>query len=389
MFAVVPPPRFRPGSISPLEEHASWLLTLIAEQPDLTLDEVVVAMRKRRIAGSRSAVFFDFVPTFKLFIAGNHKPRLDSVFVAEAKKYQVFPLDASVAGRIVAPRPNITAGRTEFVYTRPMTGLPQSNSPQLLNASYTITADIEVPQGGAEGMILTSGGRFGGYARARHPQHGVLLPAAFMPGAADASVIKLSELALASALNTGIIFSKLGVNIPITVNIQPAIVAKLAIEDIVKAQRPRADNWPGLIIDMREEDIISDLALAGKLSDRLEPHNVRLAIDEFGGGYAALAQFGEMPFAERKLAYKFIADCGTDKVNMPLCKSVIDLAHNYRRIVVAVGIEKAADAQALLSMGCDFGQSFLLGQPMPEERFIALLRQRSGTPARDLPAAAR
>jgi arylsulfatase len=84
-------------------------------------------------------------------------------FVAEAKKYQVFPMDASVAGRIVAPRPNITAGRTEFVYTRPMVGLPQGDSPALLNASYTITADIDVPQGGAEGMILTSGGRFGGY----------------------------------------------------------------------------------------------------------------------------------------------------------------------------------------------------------------------------------
>jgi len=85
------------------------------------------------------------------------------MFVAEAKKYQVFPLDASVAARIIAPRPNITAGRTEFVYTRPMTGLPQGDSPLLLNSSYTITADIEVPQGGAEGMILTSGGRFGGY----------------------------------------------------------------------------------------------------------------------------------------------------------------------------------------------------------------------------------
>ncbi len=85
------------------------------------------------------------------------------MFVAEAKKYQVFPLDASVAARIVAPRPNITAGRTEFVYTRPMTGLPQGDSPLLLDTSYTITADIEVPQGGAEGMILTSGGRFAGY----------------------------------------------------------------------------------------------------------------------------------------------------------------------------------------------------------------------------------
>jgi arylsulfatase len=84
-------------------------------------------------------------------------------FVAEAKKYRVFPLDASVAARMVAPRPNITAGRSEFVYTRPMTGLPQGDSPLLLNTSYTITADIEVPKRGAEGMILTSGGRFAGY----------------------------------------------------------------------------------------------------------------------------------------------------------------------------------------------------------------------------------
>ena len=88
---------------------------------------------------------------------------MKKMFIEEAKKYQVFPLDASVAARIVAPRPNITAGRTEFVYTKPMVGLPQGDSPFLLNSSYTITADIEVPTGGAEGMILTSGGRFAGY----------------------------------------------------------------------------------------------------------------------------------------------------------------------------------------------------------------------------------
>jgi len=84
-------------------------------------------------------------------------------FIAEARKHEVFPMDASVAARIVAPRPNITAGRTEFVYTTPMVGLPQGDSPLLLNTSYTITAEIDVPEGGAEGMILTSGGRFAGY----------------------------------------------------------------------------------------------------------------------------------------------------------------------------------------------------------------------------------
>ena len=106
----------------------------------------------------------DFNQTTDLAAKNPQKVKeLKDKFIAEAKKYQVFPMDASVAARIVAPRPNITAGRSEFVYTRPMVGLPQGDSPLLLNTSYTITADIEVPQGGAEGMILTSGGRFAGY----------------------------------------------------------------------------------------------------------------------------------------------------------------------------------------------------------------------------------
>jgi arylsulfatase A-like enzyme len=88
---------------------------------------------------------------------------LKELFLTEAKKYEVLPLDASVATRLVAPRPNITAGRTVFTYTKPMTGLPQGDSALLLNCSYTITADIEVPAGGAEGMLVTSGGRFGGW----------------------------------------------------------------------------------------------------------------------------------------------------------------------------------------------------------------------------------
>jgi arylsulfatase A-like enzyme len=88
---------------------------------------------------------------------------LAKLFLDEARKYDVLPLDASVATRLAAPRPNITAGRSEFVYTAPLTGIPQGDSPLLLNTSYTITADIEVPEGGAEGMLLTSGGRFAGY----------------------------------------------------------------------------------------------------------------------------------------------------------------------------------------------------------------------------------
>jgi arylsulfatase len=88
---------------------------------------------------------------------------MKAMFLKEAKKFDVLPLDASVATRVITPKPSLTAGRTEFVYTQPMTGLPQGDSPLLLDTSYTITADIEVPEGGAEGMLVTSGGRFAGW----------------------------------------------------------------------------------------------------------------------------------------------------------------------------------------------------------------------------------
>jgi arylsulfatase len=68
----------------------------------------------------------DFSQTDDLAAKNPEKVKeMKQMFIAEARKYQVFPLDASVAARIIAPRPNITAGRSEFVYTRPMTGLPQ------------------------------------------------------------------------------------------------------------------------------------------------------------------------------------------------------------------------------------------------------------------------
>lgn len=83
---------------------------------------------------------------------------------AEFAKYQVLPLDASVATRMVNPRPSLSAGRSVFTYSgKPITGIPRGTAPSVLNTSYTITADIEVPQGGADGMIVTDGGRFGGY----------------------------------------------------------------------------------------------------------------------------------------------------------------------------------------------------------------------------------
>jgi arylsulfatase len=88
---------------------------------------------------------------------------MQTLFLTEAAKYSVFPLDNSILPRLLTPRPSATAGRTDFTYSGENANIPVGNAPSILNKDYTITADVTIPAGGAEGMIVTMGGRFGGY----------------------------------------------------------------------------------------------------------------------------------------------------------------------------------------------------------------------------------
>ena len=89
--------------------------------------------------------------------------QMQGLFYAEAKKFDVLPLDNTTLTRWNAPKPNLTGGRKVFTYSGELISVPNSGAPSILNKSYTITAEVEIPAGGAEGMIVTDGGRFGGY----------------------------------------------------------------------------------------------------------------------------------------------------------------------------------------------------------------------------------
>jgi arylsulfatase len=88
---------------------------------------------------------------------------MQSLFYQEAAKHNVLPLDNTTLTRWNSPKPNLTGGRTVFTYSGGLTGIPNSGAPSILNKSYTITAEVTIPEDGAEGMIVTDGGRFGGY----------------------------------------------------------------------------------------------------------------------------------------------------------------------------------------------------------------------------------
>jgi arylsulfatase len=89
--------------------------------------------------------------------------QLQDMFWVEAAKYHVLPLDASALTRFILPRPSIVAGRDTFLYTKPIVGIPLGTAPSILNKSFAITAAIDVPADGGDGVLATAGGRFGGW----------------------------------------------------------------------------------------------------------------------------------------------------------------------------------------------------------------------------------
>ena len=181
-------------------------------------------------------------------------------------------------------------------------------------------------------------------------------------------------------------FADAGFNLHLAINVPASMLSKLPIAEIVAHHRPASAEWPGLILEVSEDQIVRDIALAQKIATDLKACGVTIAIDDFGAGYSSFSSLRELPFAELKLDGSFVKDCATDANNAAICQTAIDLAHRFGSVAVAEGIESMTDLQALMVMGCDFGQGNLVGPPMPQERFLELLRQRMNRRAPAAPA---
>jgi EAL domain-containing protein (putative c-di-GMP-specific phosphodiesterase class I) len=219
---------------------------------------------------------------------------------------------------------------------------------------------------GAEGLV-----------RGVHPEHGVIPPGAFLPHASEESMLRLTETILLTAMRDWSEFAEHGFTLRMALNVPVSALVKLPISTLVREHRPKSDKWPGLILEVTEDQIVRDIPLAHEIATQLKIYNIVLAIDDFGTGYSHLARLRELPFAELKLDRNLVANCGSDETNAALCQTGIDLAHRFGSKAVAEGIEKASELEALVKMGCDLGQGFLFAPPMSKDRFISLLKRRT------------
>jgi EAL domain-containing protein (putative c-di-GMP-specific phosphodiesterase class I) len=219
-------------------------------------------------------------------------------------------------------------------------------------------------------------------ARIRHPMLGVLLPQTFLSDGDEQGVVRLTEHALLSTLRDWSTFDEAGFNLHLAINVPVSALLKLPVPTLVRENRPAAEHWPGLIVEVTEDQIARDIALANEIARQLKTSGISVAIDDFGGGYSSFASLRELPFAELKLDHTFVKNCAVEGTNGAICQTAIDLAHRFGSVAVAEGIENVADLQALQVMRCDFGQGLLLAPPMPKERFIGLLNSRLNRPTK-------
>jgi EAL domain-containing protein (putative c-di-GMP-specific phosphodiesterase class I)/CheY-like chemotaxis protein len=215
---------------------------------------------------------------------------------------------------------------------------------------------------GAEGLV-----------RCRHPDRGIVSPGAFLPGATENDLVRLSENVLRIALADWVRFAQIGFPLRLAVNVPVSVLSKLPILSLVREHRPKHDNWPGIILEVTEDQAVQDIALMHEIATQLRIHNILLAIDDFGTGYSHLARLREVPFVELKLAHSLVMNCGREPENSSVCRAAIELAHRFGVFATAEGIENISEVKALREMRCDMGQGFLFGKPMPRDKLLSSL----------------
>src|SRR5262245_31424962 len=212
--------------------------------------------------------------------------------------------------------------------------------------------------------------------RARHPTRGVLGPGVFLPGASEDDMLALTERVIVTALKDWETCAANGMSVKLAVNVPAAALVKLPIPTILREERPRSANWPGLIMEVTEDEIINDLEVANDVAGALRAYNCTLALDDFGAGYSSLARLRQLPFSELKIDRSYVSNCNTDRINAGLCETIVELGKRFGLKTVAEGIETPHESHKLQGIGCNVGQGYLFAKPMSKAQLIAIMRRR-------------
>ena len=210
-------------------------------------------------------------------------------------------------------------------------------------------------------------------ARVRHPKHGIVLPASFLPAANDPVYLPLTKFVIQQALEDWSYFNERQVLLKLAVNIPLSTLRTSEFVTYVREALPKDPQFPGFLFEITEDEVTGDVTQIDEIAAQLGLCNIGLSIDDFGAGYSSLSRLRDLPCAEVKIDRSFVSNCSLDGAKQSLCNAAIELAHKFGASVCAEGVENPNDLQKLIEMRCDTAQGSLFARPMSREAIVQML----------------
>jgi diguanylate cyclase (GGDEF)-like protein/PAS domain S-box-containing protein len=207
--------------------------------------------------------------------------------------------------------------------------------------------------------------------RWRHPDRGIVMPADFMPIANASSISDgIALWVLETACKQGRLWQRKGYNIRLGVNLSPSQLLTGDLAATVEAVLRDTGFSPSLLeLEVTENILLADDDSALKMFRRIQDLGVHIAFDDFGTGYASMTYLKKYPLDRLKIDKSFVCDLQANTDDAAIVRSTISLGKQLGLSVIAEGIEDHATAELLRSMGCEEGQGYYFGRPMPAAEF--------------------
>jgi PAS domain S-box-containing protein len=204
-------------------------------------------------------------------------------------------------------------------------------------------------------------------ARWRHPDHGLILPQGFISLAEENGLIGLlTEQILRSAFLSATVLPH---PLAVAVNLSPIQLGDRSLPSLIRAAAAET-GFPlqRLTIEITESALVTNLECARSIAIELKSMGCRLALDDFGTGYSSLQHLEALPFSELKIDRSFVESMTFRRESRKIVAAVIGLGSSLDMMTVAEGVETQEQADMLLYLGCELGQGWLYGRPVPGEQ---------------------
>lgn len=226
---------------------------------------------------------------------------------------------------------------------------------------------LDVPTGrivGAEALI-----------RWWHPERGLLGPDAFLPLAEETGLMRvLDGWVLGTVLSQMAAWNAAGHTFDVAVNLTAYSLQNLElvthIADLLTVTNVAPER---VIIELTEHTALRDLATTQQVLTGLNDLGLRIALDDFGNGYASLTYLQQVPVDILKIDRTFTIGVGHNVRNEAVIRALLGLARDMGMMLVVEGVEEPAQLEWLKAAGCQWAQGFLIGKPMPPEMFSQML----------------